>query len=68
MQTQVGRDRARENRLGSARGHRLRLNPEQFAVKDVVRLTGLDQATVRRLRQTRADCNEDLDARARSFQ
>src|SRR3954468_19456684 len=32
-----------------------RLRAERLAVKDVVRLTGLDQATVRRLRQLETD-------------
>jgi hypothetical protein len=32
-----------------------RLLEEKLAVKDVVRLTGLDQATVRRLRQLEAE-------------
>jgi len=36
-----------------------RLLAERIAVKDVVRLTGLDQATVRRLRQLRLDTGGD---------
>jgi hypothetical protein len=36
-----------------------RLLKERLAVKDVVRLTGLDQATVRRLRQLDADADAD---------
>lgn len=36
-----------------------RLVAERLAVKDVVRLTGLDQATVRRLRQLETDSNDD---------
>src|SRR3954469_19835854 len=39
-----------------------RLLAERLAVKDVVRLTGLDQATVRRLRQLDADADADADA------
>lgn len=35
-----------------------RLLAEKLAVKDVVRLTGLDQATVRRLRQVEADTSD----------
>lgn len=35
-----------------------RLLAEKLAVKDVVQLTGLDQATVRRLRQLTTDDNE----------
>jgi hypothetical protein len=36
-----------------------RLLVERLAVKDVVRLTGLDQATVRRLRQVETDAKDD---------
>ncbi|MBS45555.1 MAG: hypothetical protein CMH83_20755 [Nocardioides sp.] len=36
-----------------------RLLAERLAVKDVMRLTGLDQATVRRLRQLETDSNDD---------
>jgi cell fate (sporulation/competence/biofilm development) regulator YlbF (YheA/YmcA/DUF963 family) len=36
-----------------------RLLAERLAVKDVVRLTGLDQATVRRLRQLGTHINDD---------
>jgi hypothetical protein len=36
-----------------------RLLAERVAVKDVVRLTGLDQATVRRLRQVETDTEND---------
>ena len=36
-----------------------RLLAERLAVKDVVQLTGLDQATVRRLRQLETDANDD---------
>jgi hypothetical protein len=36
-----------------------RLLAERLAVKDVVQLTGLDQATVRRLRQLETDSNDD---------
>jgi hypothetical protein len=36
-----------------------RLLAERLAAKDVVRLTGLDQATVRRLRQIEADTSDD---------
>lgn len=35
-----------------------RLLAERLAVKDVVQLTGLDQATVRRLRQLETDSND----------
>jgi predicted subunit of tRNA(5-methylaminomethyl-2-thiouridylate) methyltransferase len=35
-----------------------RLLEERLAVKDIVQLTGLDQATVRRLRQLDADTND----------
>lgn len=38
-----------------------RLLDEKLAVKDVVRLTGLDQATVRRLRQIEADAADGSD-------
>jgi hypothetical protein len=41
-----------------------RLLGERLAVKDVVRLTGLDLATVRRLRQLGADTNDDVDTAA----
>src|SRR3954453_18188393 len=37
-----------------------RLLAERLAVKDVVQLTGLDQATVRRLRQLETDTNDDV--------
>ncbi|MBC7631034.1 hypothetical protein [Aeromicrobium sp.] len=37
-----------------------RVLAERLAVKDVVRLTGLDQATVRRLRQLETDTNDDV--------
>src|SRR3954447_23005729 len=37
-----------------------RLLEERLAVKDVVQLTGLDQATVRRLRQLETDTNDDV--------
>jgi hypothetical protein len=36
-----------------------RLLAERLAVKDVVRLTGLDQATVRRLRQLETNSKDD---------
>ena len=36
-----------------------RLLAERLAVKHVVQLTGLDQATVRRLRQLETDANDD---------
>ena len=36
-----------------------RLLAERLAVKDVMQLTGLDQATVRRLRQLKTDSNDD---------
>ncbi len=36
-----------------------RLLAERLAVKDVMQLTGLDQATVRRLRQLETDSNDD---------
>ena len=36
-----------------------RLLAERLAVKDVIQLTGLDQATVRRLRQLETDANDD---------
>lgn len=36
-----------------------RVLAERLAVKDVVQLTGLDQATVRRLRQLETDTNDD---------
>lgn len=36
-----------------------RLLRERLAVKDVVRLTGLDQTTVRRLRQLETDTNDE---------
>jgi hypothetical protein len=36
-----------------------RLLAERLAVKDVVHLTGLDQATVRRLRQLETDIDEE---------
>lgn len=36
-----------------------RLVAERLAVKDVMQLTGLDQATVRRLRQLETDSNDD---------
>lgn len=36
-----------------------RLLAERLAVKDVMQLTGLDQATVRRLRQRETDSNDD---------
>ena len=38
-----------------------RLLAEKLAVKDVVKLTGLDQATVRRLRQVETDIGDDSD-------
>ncbi len=38
-----------------------RLLAEKLAVKDVVKLTGLDQATVRRLRQVETDTGDDSD-------
>ncbi|UAL29872.1 hypothetical protein K8W59_19475 [Nocardioides rotundus] len=38
-----------------------RLLAEKLAVKDVVKLTGLDQATVRRLRQVETDTSDDSD-------
>jgi hypothetical protein len=38
-----------------------RLLAERLAVKDVMQLTGLDQATVRRLRQLGPDTNDDSD-------
>jgi hypothetical protein len=38
-----------------------RILAERLAVKDVVHLTGLDQATVRRLRQLGPDTNDDSD-------
>src|SRR4051812_21685036 len=41
-----------------------RLLAERLAVKDVVRLTGLDQATVRRLRQLRTDTNDGVGTTA----
>jgi len=41
-----------------------RLLVERLAVKDVVRLTGLDQATVRRLRQVETDAKDDVGAAA----
>jgi len=43
-----------------------RLLEEPFGVKDVVQLTGLDHATVRRLRQLEADTNDDLGTTAES--
>lgn len=39
-----------------------RLLAERLAVKDVMQLTGLDQATVRRLRQLETDGDESDDA------
>lgn len=36
-----------------------RLLAERLAVKDVMQLTGLEQATVRRLRQLETDSNDD---------
>jgi hypothetical protein len=39
-----------------------RILAERLAVKDVVHLTGLDQATVRRLRQLETDGDETADA------
>src|SRR3990170_1003550 len=39
-----------------------RLVAERLAVKDVMRLTGLDQATGRRLRQLETDSNDDAGA------
>ena len=41
-----------------------RLLAERLAVKDVVRLTGLDKATVRRLRQLETDTNDDVGTAA----
>jgi hypothetical protein len=41
-----------------------RLLEERLAVKDVVQLTGLDQATVRRLRQLDADTHDGAGATA----
>ncbi|PVG80581.1 hypothetical protein DDE18_22460 [Nocardioides gansuensis] len=41
-----------------------RLLAERLAVKDMVRLTGLDQITVRRLRQLATATNEDDDVTA----
>jgi len=41
-----------------------RLIGERLAVKDVVQLTGLDQATVRRLRQLDADTNDSAGTTA----
>jgi len=41
-----------------------RLLGERLAVKDVVQLTGLDQATVRRLRQLGTDATDDDGAAA----
>jgi len=38
-----------------------RLVAEKLAVKDIVQLTGLDQATVRRLRQLETDTDDDSD-------
>ncbi|MBS42869.1 MAG: hypothetical protein CMH83_06860 [Nocardioides sp.] len=38
-----------------------RLLAERLAVKDVMQLTGLDQATVRRLRQLETDSNDSND-------
>ena len=38
-----------------------RLLAERLAVKDVIQLTGLDQATVRRLRQLETDSNDAND-------
>ncbi|ABL79515.1 MULTISPECIES: hypothetical protein [unclassified Nocardioides] len=38
-----------------------RLMAEKLAIKDVVQLTGLDQATVRRLRQVETDTGDDSD-------
>ena len=38
-----------------------RLMTEKLAIKDVVQLTGLDQATVRRLRQVETDTGDDSD-------
>jgi hypothetical protein len=39
-----------------------RLLGEKVAIKDVVQLTGLDQATVRRLRQVETDTGDDTGA------
>src|SRR3954453_13209523 len=41
-----------------------RLLEERLAVKDVVQLTGLDQAAVRRLRQLEADTNDGIGTTA----
>lgn len=41
-----------------------RLLAERLAVKDVVKLTGLDQATVRRLRQLESDSSDEDGATA----
>jgi hypothetical protein len=41
-----------------------RLLAERLAVKDVVQLTGLDLATVRRLRQIETDTSDDVDTTA----
>ena len=41
-----------------------RLLEERLAVRDVVRLTGLDQATVRRLRQLQSDTNDGVGTTA----
>lgn len=39
-----------------------RLLAEKLAVKEIVQLTGLDQATIRRLRQVDADTGDDSSA------
>jgi len=39
-----------------------RLLAEKLAVKEIVQLTGLDQATIRRLRQVGADTGDDASA------
>jgi hypothetical protein len=41
-----------------------RLIEERLAIKDVAQLTGLDQATVRRLRQQRTISNAEVDTTA----
>ncbi len=44
-----------------------RLLSERLAVKDVVHLTGLDQATVRRLRQLGTDGDDETDDATRGL-
>jgi hypothetical protein len=41
-----------------------RLTEERLAIKDVAQVTGLDQATVRRLRQQRTISNAEVDTTA----